>query len=80
MDLKKVQQRLKEFGFDGWLLYDFHNRDPIAYRVLGLNFGKFTSRRWFYYIPVEGEPTRLVHRVEPAKLDSLPGKKVFLLS
>jgi len=80
MDLKKIQKTLKEFGFDGWLLCDFHNRDPIAYRVLGLDFGKFTSRRWFYYIPSEGEPTRLVHRVEPAKLDSLPGKKVFYLS
>jgi Xaa-Pro dipeptidase len=80
MDLKKIQQSLKAFKLDGWLFYDFHNRDPIAYRVLGLDFGKFTSRRWFYFIPVEGDPVGLVHRVEPRKLDSLPGKKVRYLS
>ncbi|HSG27168.1 MAG TPA: M24 family metallopeptidase, partial [Candidatus Krumholzibacterium sp.] len=40
-------------------------------------FNKMTSRRWFYYIPAEGEPVRLVHRVEMSKLDSLPGKKVY---
>ena len=51
MDLKNIQDTMKSFGADGWLLCDFHNRDPIAYRVLDLEFGKFTSRRWFYYIP-----------------------------
>jgi len=33
------------------------------------------SRRWFYLIPVHGTPTKLVHRVEPGHLDSLPGVK-----
>jgi Xaa-Pro dipeptidase len=80
MDIQTIQGALKEAGFDGWLFCDFHNRDPIAYRVLGLDFGKFTSRRWFYYIPAEGEPVRLVHRVEPTKLDSLPGEKRFYLA
>ncbi len=75
MDLARIQAALKEHNLDGWLLYDFHNRDPIAYRVLGLDFGKFTSRRWFYYIPAKGEPRRLVHSVEKTKLDSLPGQK-----
>jgi len=75
MDLERIQAELKSRNIDGWLFYDFHNRDPIAYRVLGLDFGKFTSRRWFYYIPASGEPRRLVHSVEKTKLDSLPGKK-----
>jgi len=80
MDLHAIQQALKKNRMDGWLFYDFHNRDPIAYRILGLDFGKFTSRRWFYYIPALGEPVRLVHRVEPAKLDRLPGDKRYYLS
>ncbi len=75
MDLARIQAALKENNLDGWLFYDFHNRDPIASRVLGLDFGKFTSRRWFYFIPASGEPRRLVHSVEKTKLDSLPGKK-----
>ncbi len=75
MDLNRIQKELQEAELDGWLFYDFHNRDPIAYRVLGIDFGKFTSRRWFYFIPAQGEPVRLAHQVEPTKLDALPGKK-----
>lgn len=77
MDVGKIQAALKEKGVDGWLFCDFHNRDHLAYRILGLDFNKMTSRRWFYYIPADGEPIGLVHRVERTKLDSLPGKKVF---
>lgn len=80
MELDKIQSAIREAGLDGWLFYDFHNRDPIAYRILGLDFGKFTSRRWFYFIPAHGEPVRLVSRVEPSRLDALPGEKRFYLS
>lgn len=74
-----IQSALKQHGLDAWLLCDFHNRDPISYRVLGLEEGKFTSRRWFYLVPAVGEPIRLVHAVEKGKLDLLPGKKVVYL-
>jgi Xaa-Pro aminopeptidase len=74
-DIARIQKELKTVGCDGWLLYDFHNRDAIAYAVLGLEFGKFTSRRWYYWIPAVGEPVRLVSAVESTKLDSLPGEK-----
>jgi Xaa-Pro dipeptidase len=80
MELKAIQDVLTDLKIDGWLFCDFHNRDPIAYRVLGLDFGKFTSRRWFYYIPAKGNPVRLVHRVEPTKLDDLPGEKIPYLA
>ena len=80
MDILRIQEELKSAGMDGWLFYDFHNRDPIAYRVPGLDFGKFTSRRWWYYIPADGDPIRLVHKVEPTKLDSLPGEKRYYLA
>lgn len=80
MELKAIQDVLVDLNIDGWLLCDFHNRDPIAYSVLGLDFGKFTSRRWFYFIPAEGDPVRLVHRVEPTKLDGLPGSKTAYLA
>jgi len=79
-DIARIQRELKASGVDGWLLYDFHNRDAIAYHVLGLEFGKFTSRRWFYWIPAVGEPVRLVSKVESTKLDQLPGEKRKYLS
>jgi len=79
-DIARIQKEIQAAGFDGWLLYDFHNRDAIACRVLGLDPAKFTSRRWFYFIPAQGEPVRLVSKVESTKLDSLPGRKIAYLS
>ncbi|NIM99527.1 MAG: M24 family metallopeptidase, partial [candidate division Zixibacteria bacterium] len=76
MNLQAIQQALREQKVDGWLFYDFRNRDPIAYRILDLEFGKLTSRRWYYFIPAEGEPVKLVHGVEKTKLDKLPGKRI----
>ena len=75
MDLTAIQSALREHKLDGWLFYDHHHRDPIAYRILGLDENSFVSRRWFYFIPAEGEPRKLVHRIESGKLDSLPGEK-----
>jgi hypothetical protein len=79
-DIARIQAEVKAAGADGWLLYDFHNRDAIAYHVLGMDYGKFTSRRWFYWIPAAGEPIRLCHKVEAKKLESLPGEKRLYLS
>src|ERR1700679_923159 len=75
MDLKAIQSALREHGLDGWLFYDHHHRDPIAYRILGLDENSFVSRRWFYFVPAEGEPQKLVHRIEAGKLDALPGTR-----
>lgn len=75
MDLKAIQSALRERGFDAWLFYDHHHRDPIAYRVLGVPESLMVTRRWFYCIPAQGEPQKLVHRIEAGHLDSLPGGK-----
>lgn len=75
MDLKAIQSALRERDFDAWLFYDHHHRDPIAYRVLGLRENLHVTRRWFYVIPAQGEPRKLVHRIESHHLDSLPGSK-----
>jgi len=79
-DITRIQRELAAAGVDGWLFYDFHNRDAISYHVLGLDYGKFTSRRWFYWIPSQGEPVRLCSKVESTKLDALPGQKRLYLS
>jgi len=74
-----IQAALREAGLDGWLFYDFHNRHLIAYRILGLDAAKMTTRRWYYFIPASGEPRKLCHSVEPNRLDALPGsKKIYL--
>lgn len=75
MNLPAIQAALRERNIDAWLFYDHHHRDPISYRVLGLPESMMTTRRWYYLIPAEGEPLKLVHRIEAGHLDSLPGKK-----
>ena len=76
IDISEIQQALKEEGLDGWLFFDHHQRDPLAYRILKLGSNGMATRRWYYFIPAEGEPTRLVHRIESGMLDAVPGTKI----
>jgi Xaa-Pro aminopeptidase len=75
MNLEAIQAALRDAGFDGWLFYDHHHRDPIAASILGLDPKAHITRRWYYYVPAEGDPRKLVHRIEQGRLDSLPGAK-----
>jgi len=77
--VERIQHILRESSIDGWLFFDFRGSDPIGYQVLGLDAESHTTRRWFYLIPAEGTPVKIVHRIERGKLDSLPGeRKVYL--
>jgi len=76
MNLTAIQQELRKEKLDGWLFFDHHQRDPLAYRVLGFQPASHVTRRWYYWIPASGEPRGLVHRIESARLDELPGDKV----
>ncbi len=73
MDL--MREALREAGLDGWLFYDHHGRDPLAYRILGLDPHAHVTRRWWYFVPADGEPRKLVHRIESGKIDGVPGSK-----
>src|SRR5205085_6664627 len=74
--IPEIQRALRDAKLDGWLFYDFRGSDPLALRILRLDEHAVGSRRWFYYVPASGDCTKLVHRIEPAKLDALPGKRV----
>src|SRR5438477_12523092 len=71
----EIQKALQAAKLDGWLFYDFRGSDPLALRILKLDENAVGSRRWFFYIPASGECTKIVHRIEAAKLDPLPGKR-----
>ncbi|MCA9075020.1 MAG: M24 family metallopeptidase [Planctomycetaceae bacterium] len=78
-DLAAVQGVLREFGIHGWLLYDFRGNNPLACRLLGIAEDEVGTRRWFYVVPAEGQPHKLVHRIEDTALDHLPGEKTIYL-
>ncbi len=74
-DLDVVQEAIDAAGVDAWLFAQFHGRDPLATRVLGLPADVFQTRRWYYLIPAQGEPQGLVHAIEPGALEDLPGSR-----
>src|SRR5271167_2454838 len=76
MNLSAIQAALRDSHNDCWLFYDHHHRDPIAYHILGLPEKMMVTRRWFYVVPAQGEPVKLVHRIESHHLDSLPGTRL----
>jgi Xaa-Pro aminopeptidase len=78
-DLARIQSAITEFGFDGWLLYDFRGSNVLARRILDLSEKHPGSRRFFYWIPASGTPQKVVHRIEDSALDDLPGDRTIFL-
>ena len=74
MRLTEIQTALREEGLDGWLFFDHHQRDPLAYRVLQFTPGSMVTRRWYYFVPASGEPRGLAHKIEAETLKDLPGE------
>jgi Xaa-Pro dipeptidase len=74
--VERIQEALRRENLDGWLFFDHHQRDPLAYRVLGFQPASHVTRRWYYMIPAQGEPVGMVHRIESGVLNSLPGDKI----
>ena len=79
-DPAPIQAALRDFGLDGWLLYDFRGSNVLARRVLGLEGQPAGSRRWACCIPAEGPVRKLVHRIETGALDHLPGETTVYLA
>jgi Xaa-Pro dipeptidase len=79
--IPEIQAALAEAGLDGWFFACFQHNDPIALDLLGLSGeGKLVTRRCYYLVPRQGEPRKLVHSLEPAMLDHLPGGKASYLT
>ncbi|HXF43167.1 MAG TPA: Xaa-Pro peptidase family protein [Pyrinomonadaceae bacterium] len=77
--IAEIQAELKKNKLDGWLFYDFRGSDILIPRILKTErLGG--SRRWFYFVPAQGEPVKIVHVIEPGQLDTLPGRKIAYLS
>ncbi|HEX6798095.1 MAG TPA: M24 family metallopeptidase [Ktedonobacterales bacterium] len=75
MNLDAIQSAVRDAGLDGWLFADFRRSNPVAHAILGLPEQAFFSRRWAYYVPAQGTPTKLASAVESHVLDRLPGEK-----
>ncbi len=69
MKLQTIRDHLHHHNIAGWLLYDFRGQNPIAASVAGLE--TTGTRRWFLWIPAEGEPQWLVHAIEQSTFSAV---------
>ena len=76
MDVYKIQKLLTQFHMDGWLFTDFQGHDFLSKSFLKLT-DRVCTRQLFYYIPVSGEPVKLLSAIEPLLLDHLPGQRIL---
>jgi Xaa-Pro dipeptidase len=59
--VERVRQEVRSHGADGWLLFNFQGSNAVASNLLGL---PAMTRRWFVWLPAEGEPVAITHRIE----------------
>ncbi|HMW33222.1 MAG TPA: M24 family metallopeptidase [bacterium] len=78
--IERIQKDIARNGYDGWLLYSFRKNNPVASSILSIPEHLTQKRRFFYYIPAQGTPKKLVHGIERYVLDTLPGEKVIFSS
>lgn len=71
--LEKVQSALTSLGFDCWAFYDFRGSNSLALEILGFGANAHLTRRFFYLVPAQGEPIKIVNGIETHNLKHLPG-------
>lgn len=57
----RIQRELRAHDVDGWLLFNFKGINAVASDLLGL---PALTRRYFVWIPTEGTPVAVTHRIE----------------
>lgn len=70
--IPEIQAFLRRENLSGWLIYDFHGLNAVA-RDLAPPAEFHITRRWFYFIPAQGEPLLLAHKIEEKNFPALPG-------
>ena len=66
MNIEEIQKQLQFYNIDGWLLYDFHGKNPLALEVMKVPKEMLMTRRCFYWIQpscIELEVYPLLHEL-----------------
>jgi Xaa-Pro aminopeptidase len=71
----KIQEILKSSDLDGWLLYDFRGVNDLALNILDIIPPAHITRRFYYFIPKSGKPSKIVNGIEAHNLAHLPGNE-----
>jgi hypothetical protein len=76
LDVARTARAIREAGLSGWLFCNQFHRDEVADLALDVPLTAHNSRPWAWILPADGEPTRVVHVIEPGILAHLPGRLV----
>jgi Xaa-Pro aminopeptidase len=71
--IDRVRGELRSRGIDGWLLFNFAGSNAVASKLLGL---PALTRRYFVWLPAEGRPLAVTHRIEQQPWSTWRGDKV----
>jgi Xaa-Pro aminopeptidase len=74
LDRTVLRQVLDDLDADGWLIFDFHGLNPVAGRMLDLS--GLNSRRLFAWLPKEGDPVAIAHKIELQPVQDFPGRVI----
>ena len=80
LEIDSLQKAIRSEGVDGWLFCNFRHRDKLSDEILNISADSSNSRYWFYVVPAQGEPRKILHHVEPNALDTLPGDITYYVS
>lgn len=75
-DLKRIQDILQQMDLDAWIFFDFRGSNQLAHEILDIKPGTHLTRRFFYVVPREGLPKKIINGIEAFHLDHLPGEKL----
>ena len=67
--LQDAREHMRSAGIDGWLLYDYHNANPIFWDTVG-HVPNVTRPCWLW-VPTEGEAQLLVSYVDQGRFAHL---------
>lgn len=71
-ELGGIRRAIADAHVDGWLLYDFRGINPIASSIAGIS--GMVTRRYFCYIPREGNPVAITHAIEQGPWEKWPAE------
>ena len=73
LDRAALSEALGQAEADGWLLFDFRGTNPVALRMLGVKPG---TRRIFVFLPRDGQPVAIAHKIELQQCEDFPGQVI----
>jgi Xaa-Pro dipeptidase len=75
-NLEKFRKVINKMNVDAWLFYDFRGSNDLALSILDVPKERHLTRRFYYFLPKEGSPVKIVNAIEAGNLDHLPGEKL----